>query len=130
MLQVVWLNGHEVQAIHHQLIAEFGGLLGIRDLNMLESALARPQNIYAYGQSPTLVQLAAAYGFGLAKNHPFLDGNKRIALAAIGVFLDLNGWQLYAPQTDAVATILALAAGELSEDDLAHWIEANIRPRA
>jgi death-on-curing protein len=94
---------------------------------LLESALARPKNLLAYG-SPSLPELAAAYGFGLAKNHPFLDGNKRIALAALAVFLDVNGYELVAPQTDAVTTILRLASGELSEAQLAVWIGANIRP--
>src|SRR5580700_5923265 len=99
----------------------------MRDEGLLESALARPQNLVAYG-SPSLSELAAAYGFGLAKNHPFLDGNKRIALAAVAVFPDVNGYELVAPQPDTVATILRLAAGELSEAQLAAWIGANIRP--
>jgi len=124
---VVWLDAREVRAIHLELLAEHGGLSGVRDEGLLESALARPQNLIAYG-SPSLSELAAAYGFGLAKNHPFVDGNKRTALAAMAVFLDVNGYELVAPQTDAVTTILRLAAGELSEAQLASWIAANIRP--
>jgi death-on-curing protein len=124
---VIWLDAREVRAIHLELLAEHGGLSGIRDEGLLESALARPQNLLAYG-SPSLSELAAAYGFGLAKNHPFLDGNKRTALAAVAVFLDVNGYELVAPQAEAVTTVLRLAAGELSEAQLAAWITANIQP--
>jgi death-on-curing protein len=124
---VIWLDAREVRAIHLELLAEHGGLSGIRDEGLLESALARPQNLLAYG-SPSLSELAAAYGFGLAKNHPFLDGNKRTALAAVAVFLDVNGYELAAPQAEAVTTVLRLAAGELSEAQLAAWITANIQP--
>lgn len=127
MTGVIWLDAREVRAIHLELLAEHGGLSGIRDEGLLESALARPQNLLAYG-SPSLSELAAAYGFGLAKNHPFLDGNKRTALAAVAVFLDVNGYELVAPQAEAVTTVLRLAAGELSEAQLAAWITANIQP--
>lgn len=127
MTGVIWLDAREVRAIHLELLAEHGGLSGIRDEGLLESALARPQNLLAYG-SPSLSELAAAYGFGLAKNHPFLDGNKRTALAAVAVFLDVNGYELAAPQAEAVTTVLRLAAGELSEAQLAAWITANIQP--
>ncbi len=112
------------------LLAQHGGASGVRDENLLESALARPKNASYYGNSPSLARLAAACGFALAKNHPFVDGNTRIALAAIGVFLDLNGYDLTADQADAVMTILKLAAGELSEQDLASWIESNSRSKA
>lgn len=126
MSEIVWLNGPEIRAIHLQLIAEYGGLPGVRDENLLESALARPKNLAAYGD-PSLPDLAAAYGFGLAKNHPLADGNKRIALAATGVFLDVNGLELTASQEDAVETILRLAAGGLTQDGLAAWIDAHCR---
>lgn len=109
-----------------ELLAEHGGLAGLRDEGLLESALARPRNLLAYG-SPSLSELAAAYGFGLARNHPFLDGNKRIALATMGVFLDVNGYELTAPQVEAVTVIMRLAAGELKESQLAAWIAANMR---
>jgi death-on-curing protein len=122
-----WLTTAEILAIQEALLAEHGGKPGLRDANPLESALARPRNLYAYG-SPTLGEMAAAYGFGLAKNHPFVDGNKRAALAAIGVFLDLNGYDLVAAEPDAVFTILGLAAGEVSGAQLAAWIESNSRP--
>jgi death-on-curing protein len=123
----VWLDGHEIRAIQLELIAEHGGMAGIRDEGLLESALARPQNLPAYG-SPELAELAAAYGFGLAKNHASIDGHKRIALAAIAVFLDVNGYELIASQAEAVETILGIAESRLTEADLALWIARNVRP--
>ena len=129
MKKIVWLDAAEVRAIHLELIAEYGGLPRVRDENLLESALARPRNLHAYG-SPTLSELAAAYGFGLAKNHPFVDGNKRVALAAMGVFLDVNGCELVADQGDAVRTILQLAAGELGQEALAAWVAKNCQRRS
>jgi death-on-curing protein len=127
VIGIVWLDSREIRAIHAALIAEHGGPGGVRDVGLPESALARAQNLIAYG-SPSLADLAAAYGFGLARNHPFLDGNKRIALAAIAVFLDTNSYELVAEQADAVHIILKLAAGELSESELSAWIAANLRP--
>lgn len=126
MIGIVWLDAVEIRAIHLQLIAEYGGLAGIRDEGLLESALARPRNLVAYGD-PSLPDLAASYGFGLARNHPFSDGNKRIALASIGVFVDINGWELTASQEDAVETILRLAAGDLTQEELSAWVAANCR---
>lgn len=126
MTRVVWLDVREIIAIQLELLNEHGGLAGIRDEGLLESALARPQHPNAYG-SPSLAELAAAYGFGLTRNHPFLDGNKRIALAAIGVFLDVNGYGLTAPQTDAVEMILTLASGNATKPQLSAWIKANMR---
>jgi death-on-curing protein len=125
---VKWLDARTIRAIHLELLAEHGGLPGLRDEGLLESALARPKNLMAYG-TPSLHQLAASYGFGLAKNHPFLDGNKRIALVAMAVFLDINRYELVASQPDAVNTILALAAGGLNEEQLAVWIESNMQLR-
>ena len=116
-----WLTTEIVLAIHGELIAEHGGPEALRDEAALESAIARPQQKAAYG-SPDLAELAAAYGFGLCRNHPFLDGNKRVTLAAIDVFLRLNGARLTATELDAAATILALAAGEVDEAQLAGWI--------
>ncbi len=116
-----WLTTEIVLAIHGELIAEHGGPDELRDEAALESAMARPRQKAAYG-SPDLAALAAAYGFGLCRNHPFLDGNKRVTLAAIDVFLRLNGARLTATELDAAATILALAAGEIDEAQLAAWI--------
>jgi death-on-curing protein len=111
--------------IHSEQLALFGGPDGVRDLGLLESALARPINKFAYGES-NLAALAAAYAFGLAKNHPFVDGNKGAAFASIIVFLGLNGVDLVAPPEQATAVIMALAAGEIGEDDLARWIADNL----
>ncbi|MBC8167750.1 MAG: type II toxin-antitoxin system death-on-curing family toxin [Bryobacteraceae bacterium] len=120
-----WLREKEVRAMHLELIADQGGMPGVRSPELLDSALARAQNLATYGE-PTLAELAATYAFGVAKNHPFVDGNKRVALTCAGVFLELNGWQLTASQEDAVVTILALAAGELSEAQLAAWFAQNL----
>jgi len=103
--------------MHLELLAEHGGSAGIRDAGLLESALARPRN------RSTIFKLAAGYAFGLTRNHPFLDGNKRTAFAAMAVFLELNGYELVAPQIDAYRTMLALAAGEMPEAELASWLK-------
>lgn len=122
-----WLTREILTAIHAELIAEHGGPTGLRDESVLESALARPRQRATYGE-PDLAELAAAYGFGLSRNHPFLDGNKRISLAAIDVFLRLNGAHLIASEVDAAATILELAAGDLDEEALATWIREQSAP--
>jgi death-on-curing protein len=120
-----------VNAMHSESIAEHGGMLGVRDAGLLSSALARPQNQAAYGE-PSVFDLAAAYAFGIVRNHPFVDGNKRTEFLAAYVFLDLNGWELRATEADAVAAVLALAAGEMDEAGFSEWVESNsvIRPRA
>jgi death-on-curing protein len=127
MTEPRWLELSIVLDFHAEQLALFGGADGIRDLGLLESALARPQNKFAYGES-NLAALAAAYGFGIARNHPFVDGNKRTALASMIVFLNLNKLDLDAPQEAATAIVLALAAGEIGEDVLVRWIADNIRP--
>jgi death-on-curing protein len=124
-----WLDLDIVLDFHAEQLALFGGLDGIRDLGLLQSALARPVNKFAYGET-SLAALAAAYGFGIAKNHPFIDGNKRTALASVIVFLGLNELWLEAPQDETTAVILSLAAGEITEDVLARWITEHIRPLA
>ncbi len=120
-----WIPIEAICAMHLELIAEHGGLPGIRDQGLLESALARPRNLWAY-EKPTLFDLAAAYGFGLAKNHGFVDGNKRIALAAIDVFLRINGYHLTATEADAVATIRRLAESKLNQAGLAAWVGKHV----
>lgn len=121
----MWIPESALRAIHAELIREHGGLQGASREGALEAALARPQHGYAYAEStPSLASLAASYGFALAKGHCFSDGNERIALAVIDVFLQLNGKELIAGEADAVATILALAAGDVSETELADWIAA------
>ena len=125
-----WLARLVVDSIHSELLREHGGSAGLRDENLLESALARPRHLFAYGSNASVAQLAAAYGFGIARNHPFVDGNKRTALMAMYVFLGLNGWELVAEEEDAVRTILALAAGTLGEADLATWLRKHARRAA
>jgi death-on-curing protein len=127
MNEPVWLDIDIVLDFHVEQLALFGGADGTRDRGLLESALARPINKFGYGETG-LAALAAAYGFGIARNHPFIDGNKRTALASIIVFLGLNGVDLDAPQEAATAMILSLAAGEITEDVLASWIADHIRP--
>jgi death-on-curing protein len=127
MNEPVWLDIDIVLDFHAEQLALFGGADGIRDRGLLESALARPINKFGYGETG-IADLAAAYGFGIARNHPFIDGNKRTALASMIVFLGLNGIDLDAPQEAIAAMIMSLAAGEITEDVLAHWIADHIKP--
>ncbi len=124
MTEPEWLDIDIVLDVHAEQLALFGGADGIRDRGLLESALSRPINKFAYGETE-LAPLAAAYAFGLARNHPFVDGNKRAAFASILVFLGLNGIEFDVAPEQATAMILALAAGEVSEDSLARWIRDN-----
>jgi len=127
MLEVIWLLEETVIAIHHRQIAEHGGGEGVRDEGLLASALARPQNLLAYGQpQPDLAALAAAYAFGIARDHPFVDGNKRTALVVVRTFLLLNGVDLEAGQDEKFLTFLQLAEGSLTEAELADWIRNRI----
>jgi death-on-curing protein len=129
MKALIWVPLRAVIAIQGELITEHGGLNGPPRQGDLEAALGRPVNLHAHADSPpTLPRLAAAYGFALARGHCFPDGNQRIALAVIDVFLRMNGLELTADETDAVSTIQALAAGELTEEGLADWIAANSGP--
>jgi death-on-curing protein len=120
-----WLDIAIVIDVHAEQLALFGGADGIRDAGLLESALARPLNKFAYGETG-FAALAAAYAFGLARNHPFVDGNKRAAFASIIVFLGLNGIDFDAPPQEATAVILGLAAGEIDEEGLTRWINDRI----
>jgi len=117
-----WIDLRALVLLHAENLAEHGGLWGLRDEAALESALARPRHLHVYKWRADLAALAAAYGFGLIRNHPFNDGNKRAGFLAVGLFLALNGFQLEAEPVEAVRTILALAGGELSEKALANWI--------
>lgn len=123
-----WISKPALLLLHAESLAEHGGGQGLRDEGLLDSALTRPQNLAAYG-NPDHAALAASYGLGLAKNHAFVDGNKRAALLATGLFLYLNGWRLTASQADTTLAMLSLAAGELSEDDFAAWLRRNSAPR-
>ncbi len=120
-----WISKRALLLLHDESLAEHGGASGIRDEGLLESALARPENLAAYGE-PDIAALAAAYGFGLAKNHPFVDGNKRAAFLAVGLFLALNGQQLVVSQAEATSTVLALAASEITEEAFAAWLRAHL----
>jgi death on curing protein len=124
----VWLNADVLRAVHEEQLAEHGGATGTRDQGLFESALARPLNAAAYGQ-PDAAELAAAYGFGLARNHPFVDGNKRTAFVAVELFLELNGFELQAGDADCVMTMLAVAAGQMDEAAFARWLRQHTRER-
>ena len=124
MSEPVWLTVELVVAFHDEQLREFGGPPGLRDAGMLESALGRPQNKWSYGETD-LAALAAAYAFGIARNHPFVDGNKRAALLALVTFLGLNGIDLVADEAEAVVVIRELASGEIEEEGLARWIRDN-----
>jgi len=119
----IWITPAVIRAVHEEQLAEHGGPVGLRDEGLLASALARPQQLAAYGE-PDAAALAAAYGFGLARNHPFLDGNKRTAFVAAELFLRLNGWSLSAEDADCVLTMLSLAAGDIDEASFATWIRS------
>ena len=124
----IWLDPGQLIIAHDEQLAEHGGASGIRDQGLFESALARPKNLAAYGM-PDAAALAAAYAYGLAKNHAFIDGNKRIALVALESFLILNGFDLTVDDAQAVMVILSIASSAFSEDELADWIRKNIQPR-
>lgn len=120
-----WISKQALVLLHGESLATHGGREGMRDEGLLESALMRPQNIMAYADAdnpPDAAALAASYGVGLAKNHPFVDGNKRAAVLAVGLFLYLNGLRLQATQTDATLTMLAVAAGDITEEAFAAWL--------
>jgi death on curing protein len=119
-----FISKTEALALHRSSVAEHGGASELRDEGLLESALARPLNLAAYGQ-PSITELAASYAYGLARNHPFIDGNKRCAFLVSAVFLELNGWELAAAEADAAVVFLKLAGGELEEVELARWFEEN-----
>jgi len=121
-----WLNRITIDAIHDELIREHGGLPGIRDENALESALARPRQTWHYESNAELPAIAAAYAFGMARNHPYRDGNKRIAFLALYTFLGLNGWELTATEADVVTEVLALADGRVTQEQLADWIRQHV----
>jgi death-on-curing protein len=127
MAQIVWLLEETVIAIHHRQISEHGGSEGLRDEGLLASAVARPQNVLAHAQPPPdLAALAAAYAYGIARKHPFVDGNKRTALVAARTFLLLNGVNLEANQDEKYLTFLQLAQGTLTEEQLADWSRKRI----
>ena len=120
----VWVLREVVSMLHEQSLAEFGGAAGVRDEGLLDSALGKPQNLLAYGQ-PNLFDLASSYAFGIVKNHPFIDGNKRAGFVVAVVFLELNGYRFQASEVDSALRTLALAAGEMTEGAYAEWLKKN-----
>jgi len=126
MAEPHWVERLIVDAVHLDQLREHGGLAGLGDENALESALARPRNKWAYEATSDLAELAAAYGYGLATNHPYRDGNKRIAFLTMVIFLGLNGWDLDAPDAEVVTMMLAVAEKHRSEADLAAWVRSHM----
>ena len=127
-MSFVWIDEAVVWAVHEAQLAEHGGSAGVRDANLLHSALARPQNLAAYG-APDVADCAAAYGYGVARNHPFIDGNKRTAFVCTELFIELNGYRLEAGDADCVRVMLAVAAGEIEEAAFAAWLRAHATQR-
>jgi death on curing protein len=125
MTRWLWLSQAVIVAVHDAQLATHGGGTGVRDQSLLESALARPENLAAYG-TPDAADLAAAYGFGISRNHAFIDGNKRTGFVAAEMFLILNGFQLTADDTNSALTMLAVSAGDITEAEFAAWIRLNI----
>ncbi|MEO6017700.1 MAG: type II toxin-antitoxin system death-on-curing family toxin [Polaromonas sp.] len=123
-----WVNRQVLLLLHDESLAEHGGSPGLRDEGLLDSALARPMNLALYGQ-PDVADLAASYGVGLAKNHAFVDGNKRAAFLAVGLFLAVNGYRLHATQADATLTVMDVAAGTMDQSTFAQWVRDHIQAR-
>jgi death on curing protein len=123
---LIWVAESVVLAIHEAQLAEHGGIAGIRDEGLLSSALARPHNLEAYGDDPDAAALAAAYAFGIARNHPFLDGNKRTAFVVMELFLNLNGWSLAATDGECISMMLSVAVGDTGEEGLADWLRSHV----
>jgi death on curing protein len=124
-----WISKKALLLLHEESLSEFGGARGLRDEGLLESALARPRNIYAYNNAATIAELAASYCYGVAKSHAFADGNKRAAFLCVGLFLAINGYRLRASQVDGIKTMLGVAGGTVQEQELALWIAQNSRER-
>lgn len=126
MNEPFWLQELIVRAMHADQIAQHGGLPGVRDENLLSASLARPKNLFAYGEpTPTIFELAAAYGYGLAKNHAFVDGNKRVAFVAMVTFLELNGYSLDVPEIEVVVMMESLAVDKETQESIAKWLKEN-----
>lgn len=121
-----WISRKALLLLHEESLAAFGGARGLRDEGLLDSALARPRSVYAYNAASSIAELAASYGFGIAKNHAFVDGNKRAAFLSVGLFLAINRYRLKADRVEAIQIMLAVAAGELDERGLSVWIKSNM----
>lgn len=125
MSEIFWVAREIAEAVHDRQLSEHGGGTGVRDLGALESALARPQNLHLYGE-PDMAEMAAAYAFGIARNHPFVDGNKRTAWVAARLFLRLNDVQIAFDKAEATIMMQQLAAGDLTQDDVANWFRERL----
>ena len=125
MNEPIWIEKHEVLPLHDRLLVLDGGASGLRDVGLLESALARPKQIFAYGESPTILQMAAAYMAGIVRNHPFGDGNKRTGFVVGVLFLEMNGYRFTATEEEATQAVLSLAAGKLDDSALTDWLGTN-----
>jgi len=125
MTPIYWIEKEVILAVHEEQLADHGGAIGVREANLLDSALARPRNLVAYGD-PDIAKLAAAYAYGIIRNHPFVDGNKRTGLVAVELFLALNGYELTASDENCVLTILNVADSSLSEAEFCKWISENM----
>jgi death-on-curing protein len=130
MTDYIWIDPRALRMLHEESLSTHGGSRGVRDIGLFESALSRPQNLLHYNSGADIADLAASYGYGLAKNHPFVDGNKRAAFLSIGLFLGINGYRLTATPVSAIQAILAVASGEMSEEGLSAWIREHITKQA
>jgi death-on-curing protein len=128
MPEPVWLREELILFIHRRQILQHGGSLGLRDRGLLEASLARPRQVYAYGQNVDIARLAAAYAWAIVRNHPFVDGNKRVALVACRVFLRLNGYDLFASAEEKYGIFMDIASGKVSEEQLTDWIRRRLVP--
>jgi len=123
MNEPIWLLPEVVSSVHQMLLAEHGGASGIRDGTLFDSVLNRPRQRFVYSDTLSIYELASSYCYGLAKNHPFIDGNKRVALTVAAIYLEINGYSLAAPEANTVVIIEQLAAGNITEDELANWFK-------
>ena len=130
MIEPVWIDERDALTLHDRLLALHGGAQGIRDLNLLQSALARPRHLLAYGHEPQILTLAAAYAFGIVRNHPFADGNKRTGFLVSILFLELNGFRFIATEESAAQAIISLAAGTMTEDAFRQFLRDNTKPQS
>ena len=130
MKEPLWIDEQDALILHDRLLALFGGATGLRDRNLLESALARPRQFHAYAASPDLIDMAAAYTAGIIRNHPFIDGNKRTGFLLGALFLEINGYVFTATEEDAAHAVIALAAGSIDEAGFAAWLRTNVRSSA
>jgi death-on-curing protein len=129
MSKYSWIDPKTLKMLHEESLSTHGGSRGVRDIGLFESAMSRSENLAYYNEEADIADLAASYAYGLAKNHPFVDGNKRAAFLSIGLFLGINGYRLTATPVDAIKTILAMASSNISEEELGSWSRDNMKPQ-